>query len=60
MNIQLIVYNTLYYKVSKFRIGPHRIGHVITTGDTLGEAISALDRARKNIHIVVKPLTEGE
>ena len=42
-------------KVNAFRIGPHRIGHVITTGDTLAEAIDTLEKARKNIHVVVKP-----
>ena len=42
-------------KVSAFRIGPHRIGHVITTGKTLEEAISTLERARKNIKIEVNP-----
>ena len=36
-------------KVSKFRVGPHRIGHVITKGDTLDEAVDALHKALENI-----------
>lgn len=42
-------------KVSKFRIGPHRIGHVITKGETLEEAIDTLQAALKNIAIEVSP-----
>lgn len=40
--------------VSKFRVGPHRIGHVITKGLTLDEAVDKLDSAMKNISIVVE------
>lgn len=40
--------------VNKFRIGPHRIGHVITKGQTLDEAVSLLDKAVSNIEITVK------
>ncbi len=40
--------------VQKFRVGPHRIGHVITKGDTLEKAVKALDEAVKNIEIVVE------
>lgn len=40
-------------KVSKFRVGPHRIGHVITKGDTLDEAVDALHKALENIIITV-------
>ena len=41
-------------KVSKFRVGPHRIGHVITKGDTLDEAVDALHQALENIIINVE------
>ena len=40
-------------RVSAFRIGPHRIGHVITTGNTLQEAIETLERAMENVKIEV-------
>ena len=40
--------------VSKFRIGPHRIGHVICKGDTLEDAVGNLERAMSNVEIVVK------
>ena len=40
--------------VSKFRVGPHRIGHVITKGLTLGETVDKLDSAMKNISITVE------
>ena len=40
--------------VSKFRVGPHRIGHVITKGLTLDEAVDKLDSAMKKISIVVE------
>ncbi len=39
--------------VRKFHVGPNRIGHVITKGQTLAEATRALDRALKNIEIDV-------
>lgn len=41
-------------KVSKFRVGPHRIGHVITKGETLDEAVDALNKALDNIKINVE------
>ena len=41
-------------KVHKFRVGPHRIGHVITKGSTLEEAVDTLHTALDNIHICVK------
>jgi len=41
-------------KVSKFKIGPHRIGHVITRGETLQDSIDVLQEALKNIHITVE------
>ena len=37
--------------VHKFRIGPHRIGHVITRGDTLEDAVASLHNAMDNIRI---------
>lgn len=40
--------------VHKFHVGPHRIGHVITKGDTLEEAVEVLNRALENVTIVVK------
>ncbi len=41
-------------QVKKFHVGPHRIGHVITRGNTLDEATAALDRALGNIEIDVE------
>ena len=41
-------------EVHKFRVGPHRIGHVITKGKSLDEAVDLLDKALENIHIVVE------
>ena len=40
--------------VHAFRIGPHRIGHVITKGDTLQEAKDNLERAMSRVHIEVR------
>ena len=40
--------------VHKFHVGPHRIGHVITKGRTLDEAVDTLDRALENIKIDVE------
>lgn len=40
--------------VHKFHVGPHRIGHVITKGATLDDAVSTLHRALDNIHIEVR------
>lgn len=42
-------------KVSRFRVGPHRIGHVITKGTTLKEAVDALHEALENVKIDVAP-----
>ena len=41
-------------QVHKFKVGPHRIGHVITKGATLDEAVRTLDRALSNIIITVE------
>lgn len=40
--------------VHAFRVGPHRIGHVITFGQTLDEAVLELDKALSNIEIKVE------
>lgn len=40
--------------VNAFRVGPHRIGHVITKGDTLKEAQALLKQAMDQIEIVVE------
>ncbi len=40
-------------KVKKFHVGPNRIGHVITKGNTLEEAVDTLHRALENIEIKV-------
>lgn len=40
-------------KVKKFNVGPDRIGHIITKGDTLEEAVNTLDNAMKNISLSV-------
>ena len=40
--------------VHNFKIGPHRIGHVITKGETLEDAVSLLEEALNNIDIVVE------
>ncbi len=42
------------HKVHKFRVGPHRIGHVITKGKSLDDAVSLLHKALDNIDIVVE------
>ena len=39
--------------VHKFRVGPHRIGHVITKGETLDEAVDTLHNALDRISIEV-------
>ena len=41
-------------EVSAFRIGPHRIGHVIVKGSTLQSAIKKLDDVLEKIHIEVQ------
>ena len=40
--------------VHAFRVGPHRIGHVITKGKSLEEAVGLLHKALQNIHIEVE------
>lgn len=40
--------------VHKFKVGPHRIGHVITKGKSLDEAVTLLHKALDNIHITVE------
>ena len=39
--------------VHRFRVGPHRIGHVITKGQTLEDAVAKLHQALDHIHIEV-------
>ena len=41
-------------EVHKFRVGPHRIGHVVTKGKTLDEAVKTLHDALDKIKIVVE------
>ena len=45
---------TVGSKVKKFRVGPHRIGHVVTKGRTLDEAVETLNKALANIEIRVE------
>ena len=40
--------------VHAFHVGPHRIGHVITKGETLKQAKAQLEKALQKIHIEVK------
>ena len=40
-------------QVKKFHVGPDRIGHVITKGETLLQAQSALEAAYSNIEIQI-------
>ena len=40
--------------VHAFRVGPHRIGHVITKGKSLDEAVDVLHKALDNVHINVE------
>lgn len=40
--------------VKKFKVGPHRIGHVVTKGATLEEATLELEKALENIEITVE------
>ena len=47
-------------KVRKFTVGPHRIGHVITKGETLDEAVQVLHRAVKNLEIQVEPFSSED
>ena len=41
-------------EVKKFHVGPHRIGHVVTKGETLEKAVEKLDEALAKIKIVVE------
>lgn len=41
-------------KVHKFKVGPHRIGHVITKGKSLEEAVCTLNMALENIEINIE------
>ena len=41
-------------EVKKFHVGPHRIGHVITKGQTLDEAVEVLNQALEKIQIIVE------
>ncbi len=41
-------------EVKKFRVGPHRIGHVIAKGETLDAAVKKLDEALSKIRITVE------
>ena len=41
-------------EVHKFKVGPHRIGHVITKGKSLDDAVDMLHEALDNISIVVE------
>jgi biotin carboxylase len=41
--------------VNAFHVGPDRIGHVITKGETLEEAVRVLDEAMDRIHIEIGP-----
>lgn len=40
-------------EVHKFHVGPHRIGHIITKGDSLEEAQEVLFRAMDKVEIIV-------
>ena len=40
--------------VHKFRVGPHRIGHVITKGKSLDDAVALLHKALDNIVIEIR------
>lgn len=40
--------------VKKFHVGPHRIGHVVTKGETLDAAVVKLNEALAKIEIVVE------
>lgn len=41
-------------QVHKFKVGPHRIGHVITKGNTLDDAVTTLNKTLENIEIAVE------
>lgn len=40
-------------KVTKFHVGPHRIGHVVTKGKTLEDAVKTLESSLSNIQISI-------
>lgn len=40
--------------VRKFNIGPDRIGHIITKGNTLEEANESLNKALENVNLVIE------
>lgn len=40
--------------VKKFHVGPHRIGHVVTKGETLEAAVEKLETALQKIRILVE------
>ena len=46
--------------VNAFHVGPDRIGHVITKGGTLDEAVKVLDEAMDKIHIIVEAEEKNE
>ena len=53
-NLYEVVFDyTVGDQVKKFHVGPNRIGHVVTKGNTLAEATAALDRALSRITIEV-------
>lgn len=39
--------------VNKFRLGPHRIGHIVASGDTVKEAEDKLERAEDSIRLEI-------
>ena len=41
-------------RVHKFKVGPHRIGHVVCKGKTLDDAVALLHKALDNIEIKVE------
>ena len=41
-------------EVHKFHVGPHRIGHIITKGETLEDAQELLFEAMDKVEIVVE------
>ena len=41
-------------KVRAFRVSPDRLGHVITKGETLDDAVALLDKAISNIHMKIE------
>jgi biotin carboxylase len=53
-NVYEVVFDyTVGDQVKKCHVGPNRIGHVITKGNTLTEATAALNRALEKIEIEV-------